>query len=205
MVRVSFFLFLLTSVLVALVSFRFIPLGLELSFPDMDLHISERQPAFLSHVIGASLALLFGVAQFLSRFRSKYPRIHRWTGRFYVVFVLVAGVAGLNLAFGAMGGPIAGWGFGTLSVLWVFATMQGLRSARMRKFGDHRRWMMRSFALTFAAVTLRLQLAGMIGIGQMTYADASLILAWSCWVPNLIFVEWLIARKPLLLSAQAAE
>ncbi len=205
MVRVSFILFLMTSVLVALVSFRFIPLGLELSFPDMDLHIAERRLAFLSHVIAASLALLFGVAQFLSGLRGKYPRVHRWTGRFYVVFVLVAGVAGFVLAFDAMGGPIAGWGFGLLSVLWVFTTLQGLRFARNRKFGDHRRWMMRSFALTFAAVTLRLQLAGMIGIGQMTYADASLILAWSCWVPNLILVEWLIARKPSALFAQAAK
>ena len=205
MVRVSFILFLLTSVLVALVSFRFIPLGLELSFPDMALHIADRQPAFLSHVIAASFALLFGAAQFLSQFRRKHPRIHRWIGRFYVVFVLVAGIAGFALALGAIGGPIAGWGFGLLSVLWIFTTLQGLRFARNRKFGDHRRWMMRSFALTFAAVTLRLQLAGMIGIGQMTYADASLILAWSCWVPNLIFVEWLIARKPPLFSAQAAE
>ena len=205
MVRVSFILFLMTSVLVALVSFRFIPLGLELSFPDMDLHIAERRLAFLSHVIAASLALLFGVVQFLSGLRGKYPRVHRWTGRFYVVFVLVAGVAGFVLAFDAMGGPIAGWGFGLLSVLWVFTTLQGLRFARNRKFGDHRRWMMRSFALTFAAVTLRLQLAGMIGIGQMTYADASLILAWSCWVPNLILVEWLIARNPSALSAQAAK
>ena len=205
MVRVSFILFLMTSVLVALVSFRFIPLGLELSFPDMDLHIAERRLAFLSHVIAASLALLFGVVQFLSGLRGKYPRVHRWTGRFYVVFVLVAGVAGFVLAFDAMGGPIAGWGFGLLSVLWVFTTLQGLRFVRNRKFGDHRRWMMRSFALTFAAVTLRLQLAGMIGIGQMTYADASLILAWSCWVPNLILVEWLIARNPSALSAQAAK
>ena len=143
----------------------------------------------------------FGFLQFVARLRNGYPAIHRWVGRLYIFAILVGGAAGLTLAFGAIGGPIAGWGFGLLSLVWIATTLQAVRLAMAGRFAEHRRWMMRSFALTFAAVTLRLQLPVLIGFGGMSYADASIILAWSCWLPNLVFVEWLIARKPMNSTA----
>jgi len=196
MSRIAFILFIVTSVLVALVSFRFLALGLENAFPDMIDHVLNQQMAFLAHVIAAPVALALGVLQFVSRLRTNYPTIHRWVGRVYVIAVLVGGASGLTIAPNAVGGPIAGAGFGLLAVIWIAATLQAIRLAMAGRVAEHRRWMMRSFALTFAAVTLRLQLPFLIGGAGMSYAEASLIVAWSCWVPNLLFVEWLIARKP---------
>ena len=64
------------------------------------------------------------------------------------------------------------------------------------RIASHRAWMFRSFALTFAAVTLRLQMpaAGMAG---MSFEEFYPIIAWSCWVPNLVAAElWLaFSRK----------
>jgi hypothetical protein len=53
--------------------------------------------------------------------------------------------------------------------------------------------MMRSYALAFAAVTLRLYLP----IFQITHVDfmiAYRITAWLCWVPNLAFAELVLVR-----------
>jgi len=46
------------------------------------------------------------------------------------------------------------FGFGSLAVLWASTTYRGYRAARNRDFASHQAWMIRSFALTFAAPTL---------------------------------------------------
>jgi hypothetical protein len=51
--------------------------------------------------------------------------------------------------------------------------------------------MIRSFALTFAAVTLRLYLPAS-QIAGMPFPAAYSAIAWLCWVPNLLVAEWFI-------------
>lgn len=80
--------------------------------------------------------------------------VHRWTGRVYVVGRLVGGASGLVLAAGTLAGALAQTGFSAVSVLWIYVTAQGWSTARAGRFPEHRRWMILSFALTFAAVTL---------------------------------------------------
>lgn len=158
-------------------------------------HIQQRRTFFLLHIIAASIALLCGVPQFNRKIRQQYPGIHRWTGRIYVAAVMAGAVGGMSLALHAVAGLIATWGFGLLSIAWIITTGMAIWHIRARRIALHRDWMIRSFALTFAAVTLRLQLAGLIFGAGMNYEQASLILAWSCWIPNLIFAEWWIAQK----------
>jgi Predicted membrane protein (DUF2306) len=55
--------------------------------------------------------------------------------------------------------------------------------------------MYRSYALTLAAVALRIYmpLSFALGIG---FEDAYQVVSWLCWVPNLVFVEaWLLPRE----------
>ena len=56
--------------------------------------------------------------------------------------------------------------------------------------------MVRSFAMTFAAVTLRLYLpiAPMLGYEFM---PAYVAISWFCWVPNLIVAELYLSRAKL--------
>jgi hypothetical protein len=63
---------------------------------------------------------------------------------------------------------------------------------RERRSGLHR-WMVRNFALTFAAVTLRLWLPGSV-VSGVPFGIAYPIVAWLCWVPNLVFAESLLRR-----------
>ncbi len=183
----------LTSGLIALVSFRFLLLGVEQSYPDMPDQIRNQLTAFVLHISAAPIALAFGAVQFFPKLRKRWPVLHRWIGRGYGMAILVAGLSGIVIALNAAGGPVASAGFALLSVLWIAFTANAIRLAMAGRIADHRKWMIRSFALTFAAVTLRLYIPGFL-LGGMDYTAASPYLAWICWVPNLIFAEWWLRR-----------
>jgi uncharacterized membrane protein len=152
-------------------------------------------PALPLHAGFGGLALAIGWMQFIPGMRGKRPRLHHAVGRIYVLACLVSGAAGLTLAAGSYAGPLAQSGFGLLGLLWIATTLIGVRAAIGRRFDSHRAWMFRSFALTFAAVTLRFQLP----LSQMAGYDFEVafpIIAWACWVPNLIVAElWLAITR----------
>jgi uncharacterized membrane protein len=155
------------------------------------------------HIAASAVALTVGAFQFLKPLRTRRPLVHRWTGRVYVAACVVGGLAGGAIALYTSSGLVAGWGFFILALLWVPFTLLGLAAAMRGDFTAHQRWMIRSFALTFAAVTLRLYLP----IGAMTVGfDAAYpIIAWLAWVPNLIVVEiWLRRRAGAARVAGAA-
>jgi hypothetical protein len=143
----------------------------------------------LTHMIAGPIALLTGPFQFWPGLRARHPTLHRWTGRAYVVSCIVAGLAALATAPFASGGPVAGFGFGLLATLWVATNIMGWRTALERKFEQHRIWMRFSYAMTFGAVTLRLQIPfGFIFFGFHSYAAMSVWLAYTSWIPNVIAV-----------------
>ncbi len=115
-------------------------------------------PWLLIHVAGSVTALLVGSAQLLPALRQGSRAPHRWTGRVYVLGCLVGGGAGLVLVPESYAGPIASAGFGSLAIIWIATTLLGWRAAVQGRLVEHRRWMIRSWALTLAAVTLRLYL-----------------------------------------------
>jgi len=198
--RIPFYLISVFSVLVALGSWRFLGLGFDLSFPGFEDHLEVRRTVFALHVTLAPVALALGVVQFMPRLRARRPALHRWTGRIYAVCVLVSGIAGFWLGLFAPGGWFAGVGFMVLAVLWIWATGKAVLHACNRELADHRVWMIRSFALTFAGVTLRIYLAGYM-LSDVSYVDASPVLAWICWVPNVLIAEWWLARDRARLAA----
>ena len=152
--------------------------------------------AAMAHLAAAAVALVVGPLQHNSRLRGRFLNLHRWTGRTYVLAVLFGGAAALRLATVSQGGPPAHFGFGVLAVLWLLTTGQAYRSIRAGDQDAHRRWMTRSYALTFAAVTLRiyLPLSQVVGI---PFEPAYQAISWLCWLPNLMVAEWLILRRPM--------
>jgi len=174
------------SAAVAIVSYRYLPRLGPLA-PNVVQNLFHR-PWLDVHVAGAATALLVGPLQFLPRLRARRRKLHRWLGRTYVAGCLTGGVGGLVMAFGATAGPIAGFGFGILAVIWLITTGQAWQAALDRRFEDHRAWMIRSFALTFGAVTLRLYLPIFPLLG-LSFMDGYRAASWLAWVPNLIVAE----------------
>ena len=55
--------------------------------------------------------------------------------------------------------------------------------------------MIRSFALTLAAVTLRIYMPIGVTLNQGEFTLPYTIIAWACWVPNLITAEIILALR----------
>jgi hypothetical protein len=191
----------LLCTMIAIYSYRYLP-GVGLLAPGILANLYHR-PWLYVHVAGACTALLVMPLQLLSAIRRRAPGLHRITGRIYAVGCLSGGVAGLILAFGSSSGPIATGGFAPLALLWLFTTIQGWRLAVARRFDEHRAWMIRSFSLTFAAVTLRLYLP-LLQMAGLTPAVAYLATAYLSWIPNLLLAELILAQPAFRGNALAS-
>jgi len=147
------------------------------------------------HFAGGGLALAVGAFQLNAALRARRIHWHRILGRIYVVSVLIGGVSGLRLAIASQGGMIAHVGFSALACLWLFTTVRGFLRIRAGDDVSHRAWMIRSYSLTFAAVTLRFYLPLLLAIG-IPFGTAYPTIAWLCWVPNILIAEWVFVRAP---------
>jgi uncharacterized membrane protein len=146
------------------------------------------------HIVASGVALLVGPFQFARALRHRLPRVHRWLGRTYVIACAVGGVSGGLIAMFSSSGPVAGAGFLGLALSWLTATTLGYRAIRTGDVARHRRWMTRSFALTYAAVMLRIYLPVAMIVG-LEFAQAYPVIAWLCWLPNLVVAQLLIVRS----------
>lgn len=159
----------------------------------------------LTHMLVAPVALLLGPWQFMPGLRARHLGVHRWSGRVYVAACLIAGIGGLVTAFHASGGPVAGFGFGLLAVLWLGATLGAWRAAVVRNLPLHRLLMRFSYAMTFGAVTLRLQIPLGLALGYQSYSAMSVWLAYTAWIPNVILVGlWSWWRVPRVVAPLTA-
>jgi hypothetical protein len=202
--------FLSVGIAVYAMRYMAVPANIWLGVDDGIRGTIERVPLqALAHMIAGPIALFAGAFQFLPRLRTHRPRLHRWTGRIYMIACLVSGVGALATAPFASGGPVAGLGFGLLAVCWLTSSIGGWRAALQGKFDQHRIWMRFSYAMTFGAVTLRLQIPfGIMFFGFHSYTEMSPWLAYTAWIPNVIVValySWLRKSSRTSLVAVPAE
>jgi hypothetical protein len=185
----------LLAIFVAVTSFRYFLLPPELAAPPNLLQtLIDRRTVFLLHVGGGMTALLIGFWNFIKASRDRFLNLHRWFGRIYLVGVLTGGIAGFLLSFTAQGGIAGRIGFGMLAVLWIVTAVFAYVRIREYDLESHRRWMIRNYALTFAAVTLRLWLPLLMASGY-DFREAYVTVAWLSWVPNLLVAEVIANRK----------
>lgn len=198
--RVPWSLWAVLSVGVALFSYRYV-VGIG-PFPEEITGNLFAFPWLSIHAAAASTALLVAPLQFIARLRKRFPRIHRITGRLYVVACVIGGLTGLPLAWGATAGPVATAGFGILAILWLWTTIVAWRLAVDGRFAEHRRWMIRSIALTAAGIMLRVYLGIMLTL-PVEFYEGYRVIAFLCWVPNILLAE-LYLRRGRGVSAPAA-
>ncbi len=157
------------------------------------------QTAFYGHISFGGLALLTGWTQFSRTLRRNYLSWHRRLGLVYLVSVLFSGSCGVYLSFFATGGWVSGTGFFLLGLAWIFFTLRAYAAVQKRDFSGHGTWMVYSYAACFAAVTLRLWMPLLVLIFG-AFLPAYRLVAWLCWVPNLIFAFFWVRRRGLNLG-----
>jgi len=156
----------------------------------------------LAHIGAGIGAMAGGLLQFVPAIRRARPRLHRGVGLAYLAGVTLGGATGVPLAFQFLGAVppelhrvfypsvVA---FLVLSPTWVAVSAMAFLRARQRRFDEHRAWMVRSYSLTFAAVTARVLAPLFLALtgDPALLANGGIVL----WPLNLAFAEWLLRRK----------
>lgn len=193
--RVGWGLMFLLALMIALISSRYFTRNPDLYFPEQRAIYLAHTGAILGHIGGGILALVLGPLQFIPQLRRKrWLGLHRWSGRLYLVGIAMGGLFGLYVAQLAYGGLPARLGFSGLALFWLVSGYNAYRTIRAGQIQAHKRWMIRNYAATFAAVMLRLWLPFLNAVG-VDFTLAYQMVAWLCWVPNLLLVEWAVNQR----------
>jgi uncharacterized membrane protein len=180
---------------IALFSLRYFILSPEVAIGEpFAQRFAQYITPLLFHAGGASIALFLGAWNFWGAFRKKYLDLHRWIGRIYLLAVVVGGTSGLFLAMTAVGGLPTRIGFGALAALWLATAVMAYLTIRQGDVQAHRAWVIRSYALTFSGVMLRLWMPLFLSLGY-DFPEVYTTIAWLCWVPNLLAAELIISSS----------
>lgn len=148
---------------------------------------------FYVHITTSLVVLVLGLLQFLPWLVRLGPGLHRALGKSYVIGILaLAAPSGLILAYFANGGLAAQVGFTLQCLVWWLCTWKAYRAARQRQWPLHVDWMLRSFAVTLAALALRGESYIMYYVFETKPIETYLTVTWLSWVGNLILVEILL-------------
>jgi len=152
--------------------------------------------AFFIHVFSSIFVLIAGFTQFLPYFLQKYPKIHRIIGIIYVFdILLITGPASFIMSLYANGGLPSRIGFTLIAILWIYFTFRAYQAACKRQFLLHKNFMIRSYALTLSAVTLRAWKWLIVLLFAPRPLDVYMLVTWLGFVPNLFVAEWIIRKK----------
>lgn len=193
LLALAFFTWLMARITVA-----YIPYNTDVGFlriKQQYIDIDHWRVAFFIHVYASLWVLFAGFTQFSKKLLRYNPRLHRTFGYIYVTNVLlITGPAGLVMGFYANGGLFSRVAFVLLALLWIFFTVMALIRAKQKDFKAHRNYMIRSYALTLSALTLRAWKYGITNTVVLPPMDVYRVVAWLGWVGNLVVAEYLIYR-----------
>lgn len=147
------------------------------------------------HIILAVVALMTGPLGLVKKLRVPSASFHRWNGRIYVLSIVLNFIPGIYVAFFATGGWLSTFGFIVLELLWLTTTLLGYIHIRKRNIDKHRRWIIRSFSLSYANMTIYILVTTVHFGFTLSYAVSYTVAVWLCWIINLLLAEWIIKKK----------
>ena len=155
------------------------------------------------HFAAGGVILVLGCVQLLGAVRTRFPALHRWLGRVYVVASLLAGVGGLTFIAlkGTVGGPVMDVGFGVYGALMVTSAVQTYRHARARRLEAHRAWSLRLFALAVGSWLYRMDYGFWLllfdgwGHSEDFRGPFDILMAFWFYLPNLLVAELFIRAR----------
>jgi uncharacterized membrane protein len=152
--------------------------------------------AFYVHVFSSIFALAAGLTQFSDHLLKSYRNVHRIIGKIYVADILFINFpAGLIMAVYANGLLPTKIAFVILDCLWFYFTYSAVAAVKRGDIAAHKRFMIRSYALTFSAITLRSWKIILMYAFHPDPLTLYMIDAWMGFVPNLLLAEWLIYKN----------
>jgi hypothetical protein len=160
-----------------------------------------RRDWLLTHIAGSGLALLVGPLQFWSGLRRHSVLVHRWTGRLYVVSVIMGGFPAFYLASHAEQGAAFGISLGALGVAWWTTTGMAYFAIRRGHVSQHKEWVIRSYVVTFTFVTTRA--LAEFGVLPSLGPDTFTTLVWLGWSLPLLALEAILQGRKMMTRGSA--
>jgi hypothetical protein len=167
---------------------------------------------FAAHVLAAAVITVTGLLQLLPNVRARWPALHRWSGRLFLVMALLLSLGGLWLVW------VRGSYFTLAGALAI--SMDGLlilgcgamawRTARLRQFAAHRRWALRCFVVASGVWFMRVGyiawalLTGAAGIGPRMSGPFDLFWGFATHLLPLLVLELYLRAERHPGRAQAA-
>ena len=163
------------------------------------------------HFAAGGIILILGCIQLIGPVREKFPALHRWLGRVYVLASILTAVGGLAFIFikGTIGGLVMDIGFAGYGILMFWAAIETFRYAKAKQFDNHRAWAIRLFALAIGSWLYRMDYGFWLlftdGLGHTDSFDGPFdyFMSFFFYLPNLVVAELFIRRQQLLRSSLA--
>jgi hypothetical protein len=154
-------------------------------------------PVFLTgfylHITSSLWVMAAGVFQFIPGLFHRSRSLHQNLGKLYILSILLlAAPSGLILAFYANGGLPSKVGFTMQCIVWWFTTLLAWKEILDKQWLSHVEWMIRSFAITLAAMSLRLESYVMYYFLETKPIETYLTVTWLSWTGNLLIAEIVI-------------
>ena len=151
----------------------------------------------VGHIIGGLAALLLGPFQFIGSFRRKFLKFHKRSGRIYVGGIALAIACSLVLAFTSALAMHWTWTVSLLflALAWGITTGKALTTILKKKVEEHKKWMIRSYIVTFSAVNFRWMFAVLMGAEAGNMVVLASVSLWISWAVPLIINEMIQRNK----------
>ncbi len=160
------------------------------------LHNAIWRWSFYIHISTSLLVLIFGIFQFIPFLLFRWPNIHRLIGKIYVVLVAcLSAPSGFIMGIYANGGIWAKTSFCIISLLWFIFTLKAYLTIKNKNIDAHIDFMIRSYALTLTAITLRMYVVVLPHFFILHSREMYALISWLSWIPNLLLAEFLIRKK----------
>ena len=161
------------------------------------------------HFAAGAIILILGSIQLLEGVRNRYPTLHRWIGRLYIIASILTAVGGLTFIAinGTIGGTVMDIGFGLYGILMLLAAVETFRHAKAGRIEIHNAWAWRLYALAIGSWLYRMDYGFWLlladGAGHTSDFQGLFdqIMAFFFYIPNLIIVEILIRARNIASSS----
>ncbi|MEH0153159.1 DUF2306 domain-containing protein [Limibacter armeniacum] len=186
--------------LMCLITIQYIPIDDNVAFLNIkteEIKLDYYKVAFFSHVYTSLPILILGILQFSKLLRVKFPQLHKKFGWGYVLLILlISAPSGFIMAVHANGGIWSKTSFVLQAILWFSFTLNALIHALKHNWKEHFNSMLRSFALTLSAISLRLFKWIIVSTFALPPMDTYKIVSWLGWGVNILIVEiYIISKK----------
>jgi uncharacterized membrane protein YozB (DUF420 family) len=169
-----------------------------LQFKQDYININIWRIAFYTHVFSSIFILSAGFTQFSNYILKHQKKLHKIAGKIYVYNILLINFpAGMIMAVYANGLLPSKIAFVILDCLWFLFTLKAVMAIKKKDVATHKKYMIRSYALTFSAITLRVWKIILLNSFHIEPLTLYMIDAWMGFVPNLLLAEWIIRKKKI--------